>query len=84
MAKKKKKNGFGESFWTIGIYDSNGNKIEYIHRFLLWCEMTSADGHKNGCFAALNLNLLFNCFQNVQNKYTVFKKSTEQWQGYII
>lgn len=46
--------------------------------------MTSADGHKNGCFSALNLNLLFNCFQNVQNKYTIFKKSTEQWQGYII
>ena len=28
--------------------------------------------------------IYFNCFQNVQNKYTIFKKSTEQWQGYII
>lgn len=24
---KKKKKGFGESFWTIGICDNNGNRI---------------------------------------------------------
>lgn len=35
--------------------------------------MTSAYGHKNSCSAALNLNLLFSCFESVQIKYTIFK-----------
>lgn len=60
-----KKKVFEESFWAVIICDNNGNKIEYIHRFLLGCEMTSADGHKNSCSAALNLNLLFSYFESV-------------------